>query len=135
MARAVGLFEAGDEALLAACEARLGNPDPARRLFASRISESDDLSLAELYVPLGENEKAREHALLAYKDAWGEGEPYANQSALQYCRRVLAEIGEPEPKLPPFDPSTAPPVKFEVELRAHIDRKRKEKSEQPPSSS
>ena len=131
MARQVGLFDAPDEARLAVCQARLGNPEPAKSLLERRgNTDLEDLLLAELHLALGDRDKARHHTLLSYQYAWGEGEPYANFPWLQDCRRVLAELGESEPKHPPFDPSKATPVRFEPELRAYIEKLKKKKAEE-----
>jgi len=41
------------------------------------------------------------------------------------------ELGEPEPQLPPFDPSKVKPVPYEAEIRAAITRLKAEKETRP----
>ena len=79
--------------------------------------------LALLFLALGETGKAREHALAGYKKAWGEGPPYHNHWDLVDCRKVLAAVGEPEPQLPPFDPSKVKVFDFEPAVERLIEEK------------
>jgi hypothetical protein len=68
------------------------------------------------------------HALAGYKAAWGEGPPYHHHWALEDCRKVLAAVGEPEPVLPPFDPSKVEPFDFEADVERLIEKKLTEKA-------
>jgi len=88
------------------------------------------LFAAEAYLALGEPEQARECALNAYRWAWGEGPPYIEWYYLERSRALLKQLGEPEPQLPPFDPSKVPPIPFEKEIRAAIDRLRAERAKE-----
>src|SRR4051812_14449734 len=45
---------------------------------------------------------------------------------LERSRALLRRLGEAEPQLPPFDPSKVPPVPFEKEICAAIERLRAE---------
>jgi hypothetical protein len=98
--------------------ARLGHAEEAREALA----ESDPLFAAETWLALGDREQARECALEAYPRAWGDGPPYAHWYYLKRCRELLAELGEAEPRLPPFDPAKVEPVPFEAEIRAAIEK-------------
>jgi tetratricopeptide (TPR) repeat protein len=129
MAREVGIFEVTDECRLAACSARLGEPDQAKDLLARPDGELSALLRAELLLSLGDKESAQTHALSAYREVWGEGFPYVDYLDLLDCRNVFEELGVPEPQLPPFNPEKAQPVRFEAELRAYIDKVKQQKAE------
>jgi hypothetical protein len=58
-----------------------------------------------------------------------EGPPYIDWYALEHSRAVLKQLGQPEPQLPPFDPSKVPPIPFEKEIRAAIERLTAERAE------
>ena len=96
-----------------------GQRDEARRLLDTELI--DDISAAEVWLSLGEPDKARERALAAYRSAWGEGEPYANWDGLRRARAVLKALNEPEPVLPPFDPDKYEPAPQEAEIIAFIE--------------
>jgi tetratricopeptide (TPR) repeat protein len=99
------------EAHRAVSLAALGRQEEARRVTA-KVNHGKDpphVPLALLHLELGDQVKARTHALAGYKEAWGEGPPYHDHWLLEDCRKVLAAVGEPEPVLPPFDPSKVPP--------------------------
>lgn len=51
----------------------------------------------------------------AYRLAWCDGPPYAYHCGLTSARKLLQELGAPEPQLPPFDPAKFPPMP-DVEL-------------------
>jgi tetratricopeptide (TPR) repeat protein len=104
--------------------ARLGREDEAR----ASLEEGDQkLYAAETYLVLGDRAAARECVLKAYRRAWGEGPPYIRWYELERCRKLLAELGEPEPQLPPFDPAKVPPIPYEKEIRAVIERLKADK--------
>jgi tetratricopeptide (TPR) repeat protein len=129
MTREVNLSTWVYEARLALAQAKLGRIREGRET-ADRLSESGlDVSLAEFYLALGDREEARKHVYATYEWAWADGEPYVNWWYLQRCRKVLKELGQPEPQFPPFDPATAKPFPFEAKLLAYVEKKRKEKEE------
>jgi hypothetical protein len=66
--------------------------------------------------------------LNAYRRAWGEGPPYIMWYDLARSRALLRELGEPEPQLPPFDPSKVKPIPYEAEIRAAIAKLQAEKA-------
>lgn len=104
--------------------AAIGRKDEARRIAAKVDTgkEPPDVALALLYLDLGDREKARQHALAGYRRAWGEGPPYHDHWDLEDCRKVLAAVGEPEPQLPPFDPSKVEPFDFEPAVERLIEK-------------
>ena len=69
---------------------------------------------------LGDREQWRVCALNAYRWAWADGPPYVHWYELERSRALLRELGEPEPQLPPFDPSRVKPIPYEQEIRAAI---------------
>ena len=72
----------------------------------------------------GERAAAVEAATKAYRLAWCDGEPYAYHWGLVAARKHLAELGAPEPSMPPFDESKFEPMP-EVEINPddefHVD--------------
>jgi hypothetical protein len=89
---------------------------------------SQGLFAAETYLVLGEPEQARKCTLNAYRRAWGEGPPYIHWYNLERSRAHLKQLGEPEPQLPPFDPSKVQPIPYEKEIRAAIERLKAERA-------
>jgi hypothetical protein len=118
------------EASRALSLAALGRREEAQRVAAKvdHGKKPPHISLALLYLELGDQAKAREHALAGYKDAWGEGPPYHDHWDLEDCRKVLAAVGEPEPPLAPFDPSKVEPFDFEPDVERLIEKKLAEKA-------
>jgi len=99
---------------------------------AQRLIEETQVPLidaAEIYSQLGDKEKAKEFGLRAYKWAWADGPPHIHWWELERSKRLLAQLGVPEPKLPPFDPSKVEPIPFEAEIRAAIEKLKGEKEE------
>jgi tetratricopeptide (TPR) repeat protein len=119
---------------------RLGTPDPnghdLRAWALARLGRKDEARAAleegkqgsyfapEAYLVLGDRATAHECVSKAHRRAWGEGPPHIRWYDLERCRAILAEMGEPEPQLPPFDPAKVPPIPYEKEIRAAIDRLR-----------
>jgi tetratricopeptide (TPR) repeat protein len=121
MAREVGLDEPVTEAERGVSLAYLGRREEA--LVAAERAESEGspyAPLAELYLSLADDAKAKENALAGYLRYWAEGPPYCLHWELQTCRKVLKALGEPEPQLPPFDPARVEPIVFEAEIRRLI---------------
>jgi tetratricopeptide (TPR) repeat protein len=105
MTQAAGVSAADVEARLALALARKGELEQARRMLERVRELALDVDLAELYLELGDREKARHHVLGAYPKAWADGPTYSYWWELTRCRAVLAALGEPEPSLPPYDPA------------------------------
>lgn len=84
--------------------------------------------LAEALYQLRRQEEAVPHALEAYRLAWESGPPNCQPWALRCVRRLLRNLGVPEPELPVVgvDEVTLP---FEPAVRAHLDRLREELEE------
>jgi hypothetical protein len=104
--------------------ARLGRAADARAELANGEQRR---FAAEAWLILGDRGQARTCTLNAYRWAWGEGPPYIRWYDLERCRALLRALGEPEPQLPPFDPSKVKPIPYEAEIRAAIARLKAEK--------
>jgi len=127
MAQQAGIPVADSQAHLARVLATAGQQAEARRLLETVMEQAPSETLhyphciiAETYMRLGDQKQARAHALRAYRHAWADGPPHAWWWALKRTRAVLAELGEPEPVLPAFDPSLVEPVPYEDEIRVFI---------------
>ena len=107
--------------------AKLGSAADARAELANGEQRR---YAAEAWLILGDREQARTCALNAYRWAWGEGPPYIMWYDLERSRALLRELGEPEPQLPPFDPSKVKPIPYEAEIRAAIAKLKAEKESQ-----
>jgi hypothetical protein len=92
------------------------------------------VNLAELFLELGDREKARHHALAGYGWAWAEGPMYPQWWNLKRCRAVLAALGEPEPKVPAYDPKTAEPIPHEAAVRELIAKLKKDRATDSPQT-
>jgi hypothetical protein len=112
------------EARRAISLAALGRREDAHRVAAKvdRGTKLPHVPLALLYLELGDQIKARAHALAGHKVAWGEGPPHHDHWNLDDCRKVFAAVGEPEPSLSPFDPSTIKPFAFESDVERLIGK-------------
>ncbi|MEL7423200.1 MAG: DUF4062 domain-containing protein, partial [Bacteroidota bacterium] len=71
--------------------------------------------LAQIEIATGNKDAAITAATEAYQKAWCDGPPYAYHYGLQNAKRLLKELGAPEPDMPPFDPSKFEPMP-EVEI-------------------
>jgi len=114
------------EARLALALARKGELEQARRILDGVRESGGNVNLAELYLELGDREKARHHTLASYKWFWADGPTYSRWWELKRCRAVLVALGEPEPKLPAYDPKTAKPIPHEADVRALIAKLKKQ---------
>jgi len=94
---------------------RLGEISPNERL------------VAELWIALGDHEKAKHHTLAAYQWAWADGEPYVHRYELTKITDLLRQMNVPIPILSPYDPAKDEPLPWEAEVRAAIENLRAEK--------
>lgn len=130
MARERNLMDESVETGLALAKYHLGElPDAreeAQRL--AQLREPAHYALARLWQAIGDIAQARHHARAAYKEYWGDGEPYVFRYWLDRTTELLHELGEPIPQLPPFDPTKVQPYPWEAEVQAAIDRLNAEKA-------
>ena len=115
--RGAWLADRGDWASAAASLAALR--DPA------------DLPLAEFWQALGDTPRATDHALATYRWAWADGEPYVHRYELDHATELLKALGAEIPTLPAYDPAADPPLPFEAQVEAAIERLRAEKNARP----
>ena len=124
-------------AIRATALARLGLLGEARETMADaeetwngRLPQFARLA-AEACLALGDRARACGFVRKAYPLAWADGPPYIHWYELKRCRELMAELGEPEPVLPPFDPAKVETFPFEADIRAviaklHAERAAKE---------
>ncbi len=124
-------------ALLAELHATQGNLAEAQTTLAdalSMISVPGDRaavfnSAGRVALAAGDHDRARDYALTAYRYAWADGPPYIRWYELKRARELLAQLGVPEPSLPPFDPAKVEKIPYEDEIRALIARLEADKRE------
>jgi tetratricopeptide (TPR) repeat protein len=75
---------------------------------------------AEACLALGDAAAARRWVHTAYPLAWADGPPFVRHHELEACRELLTKLDEPEPTLPPFDPTRPPPIPHEAAVRAAL---------------
>ncbi|MEP0266831.1 DUF4062 domain-containing protein [Dokdonia sp.] len=132
MARKTGKVEPQEETLLALTKLKLGtlqNPKE-KALELEKMRNPHHLSLAQLWEAIGDTQKATDHALLAYKKYWGEGEPYVDRFYLERTKKLLLKLGTTPPDLPPYDPTKDAPNPIEAKIVKAIAQLRKEKEEE-----
>ena len=122
-------IDASSETGLALAKHHLGqlaNPrEEAERL--AQLRDPAHRLLAQLWLAIGDAEKAKNHALAAYKWAWADGEPYVRRYALIESTKLLRQMNVPIPNLPPYDPAKDEKLPWEDEVRAAIEKLRAKK--------
>lgn len=129
MAREVGQPDSDSEALLLLAKFHSGQI-PAPRDEAEQLAKVEKPphdALAELWLAMGDRERAKSHALDAYRWAWGDGEPYVCRHDLNKARALLERLGTEVPDLPPYDSARDEKFAWEEKLAAAIERLRAEK--------
>jgi hypothetical protein len=131
MAREVRLVDEESEAGLALAKHHLGQlTGDAARSEAERLAglrQPAHRYLAQLWLAIGDHDKAKHHALAAYRWAWADGEPYVNRYELTKTTELLQQINVPVPVLPPYDPAKDEPFPWEADVRAAIEKLKAEK--------
>jgi len=129
MARAVRETDPAAETQLALAQFQLGYlADPRRE--AEQLANAkwvSSLDLADLWCAIGDRERAKKHALAAYKFAWADGEPYVSRHELNKSRALLEKLGAEIPNLPPYDPAKDEEFPCEDDVAAAIEKLRAEK--------
>ncbi|MER0203699.1 MAG: hypothetical protein DU480_07535 [Nitrosomonas sp.] len=132
MARERRLVDENSETGLALAKFHLGQlaGDDARS-EAERLAQLRQPAhriLAMLWLAIGDHERAKKHALAAYRWAWADGEPYVNRYELTKTTELLQQMSVPIPVLPPYDPAKDEPFPWEADVRAAIEKLRAEKA-------
>jgi tetratricopeptide (TPR) repeat protein len=122
--RALALARLGRDAEARETLSEAGDADAAQ----SGQSKRSPYFAAAAWMALGDHERARRLIGPAYAHAWADGPPYSHWHSLSCCRALLAELGEPEPGLPLFDPAREQPAPYEAGIRAIIGKQNKSRS-------
>jgi tetratricopeptide (TPR) repeat protein len=130
MLREVGVRNMNAETLLALAKFRIGQlHEPQQQVEElSQASEAAHAVLAELWLAVGDDGRARHHALVAYQKAWADGVPHVYRHALDTARALLERLGVEVPVLPAYDPSKAETLPFEDVVVAYIEKLRAERA-------
>jgi hypothetical protein len=130
MARGVGQTDATAETQLALAKLRLGSlADPRHEAEQlARLKDPAHLALAELWLAIGDRERAKKHAIAAYRWAWADGEPFVRRYELNKSRALLEQLGVKIPNLPPYDPTKDEKLPWEDVVAAAIEELRAEKA-------
>jgi hypothetical protein len=91
----------------------------------SIVRDPPHVALAELWLELGQRDRARDLALCGYKWAWADGPPYCWHWELERCRAVLRALGEPDP--PPHDPAKIEPLPYEADINRLLGQHAKQR--------
>jgi tetratricopeptide (TPR) repeat protein len=136
LARERNLSDAISETGLALAKYHLGQlpevEEEVERL--AQLRRTNHYNLALLCKAIGDLAQAKHHARAAYKQYWGDGEPYVFRYWLERTIELLHQLGEPIPQLPPFDPAKVQPYPWEAEVQAAIDRLNAEKAAKAASA-
>jgi len=130
LAHKAGKIDRRSEIRLAIAKHNLGElPDPihAAELLAISPHESCHRALADLWFAIGEYDRAKHHAVAAYRWAWADGEPYVHRYELNKARALLDHLGTKIPELPHYDPSKAEKLPWEDKMTATLQKIRAEK--------
>ena len=79
---------------------------------------------------MNEMEKAKRHALIAYKSAWADGEPYVYRVPLTEMENLLRKMDVQIPKLPDYDPEMDKKYPWEDEIETAIRNLLEEKKQE-----
>jgi hypothetical protein len=135
LAHKAGKIDRRSEICLAIAKHNLNElPDPiyVAEQFADNIEQSCHHALADLWMAIGDQEQAKQHAVAAYKWAWADGEPYVRRFQLTKARELLEKLGAEIPNLPPYDQTTdeKTPLEDKVANAIKYFRAKKETMEQ-----
>ncbi len=130
LARASGLTDLGTECWLALARQQAGQlDDPRAEAERLQAAGGNGYALAKLWQAAGDLVQAGAQALTTYRRAWADGEPYVWRFHLDRARQLLAELGEPEPQLPPYDPASFRRFDWQDDVEAAIADIETEKAE------
>ncbi len=130
MARERRLADTEAETGLALAKLHLGRLKPeegkeeAARLAGQRWPAQR--LLAELARAAGDCSMAGEHAIAAYREAWGDGEPYVDRHELSKAAALLRELGVALPALPSHDSDKGVPYAWEATILSAIEALRRD---------
>lgn len=124
MAREVGQTDARAETQLAVAKFHLNLLlDPRQEaLELAKKNDAPHRVLADLWLAIGDQEQAKKHAVMAYKWAWADGEPYVHRYELNKARTLMGQLGVEIPNLPPCDPAKDEKLSWEDGVAAAIEK-------------
>jgi tetratricopeptide (TPR) repeat protein len=130
MDRHVAQIEPDAEMRLTLAKFHLGQLHSPRQ-EAERLSKADrgdHQALAELWLAIGDRERAKQHALKAHKGACADGEPYVLRYSLDEACALLKALGVDIPPTPIYDPIKDGKFPMEDEVIAVVEQLRREKA-------
>lgn len=137
MAREIGDNDAKAETQFSIAKFHLHQiPNPKQ--MAEQLAQAREVShhaLAELWFAIGDCDQAKKYALVAYKRAWNDGEPYVSRYGLNKAEALLKQLGTEIPKLPPYDPQKDKKLLWEDEVSVAIEKLRSKKKPKNPRRS
>lgn len=111
------------EVMLALARAEQGRGGPTHDLLRRRLRPSQTIYWqARLALVTGDLATAVTRSREAYGKAWADGEPFVVRYELDRAAALLNELGEPIPKLAPYDPEDDPPYPWEADVRERYAR-------------
>lgn len=124
-ARKVGIQEKRVEVWFAVAQHKTGELiDPYHS--AERLTHDSDDSchraLSNLWLAIGNLDRARTHAILAYKWAWADGMPFVRHSELAKAQSLLNQLDVPVPSLPDYDPTVDKEHDWEHDLEVVLNK-------------
>jgi len=128
MARPVNQIDGDSDALLALAKFHAGQLSNATQEAERLAGMKSHIAVAELWLALGELEKAKEIAVEVYEGAWADGEPYVHRYELDQAQAFLEKIGEPIPEMAPYDPSKHEKYDWEIEVETALDKYKAERA-------
>lgn len=136
MMREVGARNAQAETLLALAKLHLGQlPEPQQQVEElSQVGGAPPVVVGELWLALGDQDRARHHALAAYRRAWADGVPHVDCYALDAASALLERLGVEVPVLPAYDPTSAEKLAFEDVVVAYIEKLKAERAGEDPDA-
>lgn len=134
LAREVRLVDSAAEAELALARLHLGQlSDPrAEAARLAGITPVHHLSVAELWLAIGDHEQAEKHARAAHARARADGEPYVHRYEIGRAEGLLRQLGVGIPAPSRYDPAADPRLPWRREVGEAIRDLRR--SAQPPAA-
>ena len=129
MAHAIGTTAASAEALLAVAKFHLEGPADAWTIAErlSLVEKPAHRELSELWLTLGDHDRAKAHALAAFRWACADGEPHVRRQELIEATDLLQRLGVQRPEVPQYNPADDPPFRGEQEAAAAIAKMQQER--------
>lgn len=129
LSREVGQTDSDVETKLALVKFHLNQlPDPCEE--AEQLAQARKPSyraLADLWLAIGDLEQAKKYAILAYRWAWADGEPYVHRYELKKATAILKQLNLPIPDLLSYDWAKDEKLPWEDTVANAIEKLKAEK--------